>query len=91
MPDMDDVRNELFNAAERMLHRKLNQAEKDALIEAYNALPNGTVFDKCARALEKVLHVDLKNRVLLEKSASVDQVLNALANLRAIAASSAKK
>ena len=92
MADMNDVRDELFRAGERIVNRQLTTSEKEKLIESFNNPKNsGTIFDKCSKALEEVLNVNLEVRVILEKSASVDQVRNALDNLRNIAAQSAKK
>lgn len=90
MASMDDVRDEMWAAASRILGRAPTQGEKDKLVEAYNALTGDDIFARCKAALEKVLGVDLNVRVLLEKTASVDRVRNALANLKAIATQSVK-
>jgi len=86
LADMNDVRDELFRAAARVLGRQATQDEQSALIDAYNAAA-GTIYDRCIISIESVSGVDLrKNPQLLEKSASVDRVRMALANLQAVAA-----
>ncbi len=90
MADMDDVRDELFRASGRIIGRGLTDSEESALLEAYNRQKSGSIFEKCARAIEEVFNVDLGGRELIEKAASVDRVRNAIANLRALAARSVK-
>ncbi len=91
MADMDDVRDELFAAASRIIGRQPTAREQQAIIESYNGRSDSSIFLRGVGSLEDVYDIDLEVRVLLEKSASVDRVRHALANLRAIAATSGKR
>lgn len=84
MVTMDDVRDQLFLVAERILGRSPTQDERTLLVDAYNSR-SGPIYDRCLGAISDALGIEIR-RLLVEKTASVDRVRNALANLQAVAA-----
>lgn len=92
MANMDDVRDEMIRAAERIVGRSLTSQERSRLIDKYNSYPNSDeIYHKCRRALEEVFGITLDATELLEKTASVDRALNAIKNLRQLSSRSVKK
>ncbi len=91
MADLNDVRDELFKAAERIAGRNLTPQEKDKLIEYYNDCDGSDIYRNCRKAIEKVFNIELGSQELLEKTASVDRALMAIKNLKKLSSQSVKR
>ncbi|PIP90413.1 MAG: hypothetical protein COW01_09925 [Bdellovibrionales bacterium CG12_big_fil_rev_8_21_14_0_65_38_15] len=90
MTDINTVRDELYKAAERIVNRELTPVEKTQLIKSYNS-KSGDIFEKCRKSLEEILNIELTNKQLLEKTASVDRVMMAIKNLKQLSSNSIKR
>jgi hypothetical protein len=90
MADLSDVRDALYAVSEHLLRRPPSPEERSALVAAFNAQPKSRpIFERCIQAIADALGIDLRSKILQEKTASVDRVRQALANLKAVAAQAA--
>lgn len=90
MATLNELRDEMFRAAERLTGIYPSATTREALIDAYNSA-TGEPYHRAKHALTTVLNTTIDSPELLEKSASVDRVMLALRNLKNIKAKSTSK
>ncbi|MEM1007361.1 MAG: hypothetical protein AAGJ35_00020 [Myxococcota bacterium] len=87
---MNDVKDRLFELCAKLKPGRLSATEESRIIKSFNDA-EGTIFERCRKAILEVFDVDIETINLIEKSASIDRGRNALQNLKQVAQEAEKK